>query len=193
MIDEMNYGGIDGEPIYGVWPGVVIDNNDPKKLGRVTVSVPGLIDDESSWALPRAGGITKFGRSSVPPVGADVFVQFLAGRIEQPIYEVGPHGNGEAFPEHTDPEIHVFGIGPFRLQVDNREGQKALYAYMVKEINGVEERIAELEVNAETNSARLFATSALQLEAMGLLDLDCYGDVQVKGRKVMPRTSKGIG
>lgn len=191
-MDEMNLAGLDGEPIHGVWPGIIVDNADPEKRGRIRVSIPGLIDDESNWALPRAGGAGQFGASSVPPLGADVYVTFLSGRIDQPLWEPGPHGAGEAFDEHIPPDIHVFGIGPFRLQVDNRDGQKALYAYMVKEVNGVEERIVELEVNYETDSLRLFATSALQLEAMGLLDLDCHGDIQMKGRKLMP-TSKVIG
>lgn len=191
-MEEMNLAGLDGEPIHGVWPGIVVDNADPEKLGRIRVSIPGIIDDESNWALPRAGGAAQFGRNSVPPLGADVYVTFLSGRVDQPLWEPGPHGSGENFPEHEPPDVHVFGVGPFRLQVDNREGQRALYAYMVKEINGVEERIVELEVNYETDSARLYATSALQLEAMGLLDIDCNGDIQMKGRKLMP-TSKVIG
>lgn len=191
-MDEMNLAGLDGSPIYGVWPAIVVDNNDPEKRGRIRVSIPGLIDDESNWALPRAGGAPQFGANTVPPLGADVFVTFLSGRVDQPLWEPGPHGYGENFAEHEPPDVHVFGIGPFRLQIDVREGQKALYAYMVKEVGGVEERIVELEVNYETNSARLFATSALQIEAMGLVDLDCNGDVQIKGRKIMP-TNKVVG
>lgn len=186
-MDDLNIGGLEGAPLHGIWPGTVVDRNDPLKLGRIKVSVPGILEDDSAWALPRAGGAPQFGCVNVPPIGADVFVQFLGGRIEKPIWEPGPHGLEEGFFEHVDPDTHVFGIGPFRLLIDNREGQRELHAYVVRDVAGTEERVIELEVNFETNSARLFATTALQLEAIGLVDINANGDVQVKGRKILPR------
>lgn len=176
-----------GERILGLWPGVVVDRDDPKRLGRVRVRVPGIIDEKSTWAMPRTGGSTKWGGVRVPPTGTDVLVQFVGGDVEYPVWEPGPFGIGENFPEHEDVDVSVFGEGHFRIVLDHRSGSNIATWKMVKEINGVEEDLVTLEFNGDTNSMRLFATTALQIEAGGIVDIDCAGDVQIKGRKVIPK------
>lgn len=170
---------------FGVYAGTVSNRDDPEFLGRVKVSIPGLIDEESNWALPRTGGITKWGSVNVPPVGTDVFVQFINGDIDHPIWEPGPYGLDENFPEHESADVSVWGVGPFRLVIDNRAEVQTATFKIVKTIGGTEESICELLFNALTNSVRLFATTAMQLESGGVLDIDSSA-VQIKGRKVMP-------
>lgn len=170
---------------WGVYGGTVANRDDPEGLGRIKVSIPGLIDEESNWALPRSGGSKNWGSIHIPPVGADVFVQFLNGDIDHPIWEPGPFGLGEEFPEHESADVSVWGVGPFRMVIDNREGVKTATFKIVKTVAGNEESICELLFNADTNSVRLYATSALQVEAGGIIDVDASA-VQVRGRKVMP-------
>jgi len=180
--------------LWGLFPGVVVDRDDPEGLGRIKVSIAGLIDEESNWALPRSSGsvrdaqgnVTRWGAVHIPPVGADVFIQFVMGDIDHPVWEPGPFGLNENFVEHEDPDVSVWGVGPFRLVVDNRDDIQTATFKVVKTISGSEESICELLFNAKTNSVRLYATSALQLEAGGVLDIDSAGAVQVKGRKVTP-------
>lgn len=179
-------GPFDASRLLGVYAGTIVNRDDPDKLGRIKVVIPGVIEPESNWALPRSGGARRWGGVHIPPVGADVFVQFIGGDPDQPIWEPGPCGADEQFPEHETADVSVWGAGPFRAVLDNRAGQEALALRVVKEVNGVEEVIVELLLNAATNSARLYATTALQIAAEGLVDISCAGDVQVKGRKVVP-------
>ena len=169
----------------GVYAGIVLDRDDPDRLGRVTVAVDGIVD-ESNWALPRAGGAKLWGSVHIPPVGADVFVQFINGDINQPIWEPGPFVAAEQFPEHLHPDVSVWGVGPFRLVIDNRPEVQTAVFKIVKVVGTAEEDLCTLEWHALDDAVRLYATSALQIEAGGLVDIDCAGDVQIKGRKVIP-------
>jgi hypothetical protein len=75
---------------YGMYPGFVIDNADPKRRGRVTVEVPGLCEPASNWALPIGGshssGESNRGGFDPPKPGAAVVVAFLDGDIDHPVY-----------------------------------------------------------------------------------------------------------
>jgi uncharacterized protein involved in type VI secretion and phage assembly len=166
-------------------------------LSRVKVRIPALLEpddtDAGPWAFPKGGGSANWGKNSVPPLGADVFIMFINGDIERPVWEPANHGRpvidgqaqSEAFPEHQDPDIHVFGIGPFRLVIDDRAGNRSAIFKMVKTVGTEEQPIVWLEYNYETNSAQVYATSALGLKSEALLDIDAPA-VQIKGRKVTP-------
>jgi len=120
----------DPDKLFGLYTGTVVkienDPNDPNAeelpyIGRIKFVIPGLIEPESVWALPfGAGGSAQEGRNYVPPVGADVYCMFVNGDPDQPVWAPGWHGDGEQFPEYTDPRIKVFGFGPFRVVLDNR-------------------------------------------------------------------------
>lgn len=179
-------GNFSKDKLYGLYTGTVVDREDPELLGRITVEIPGLIDTESNWAFPRTGGSKNWGSVNIPPVGSDVYVQFIMGDIDQPVWEPGPFGLEENFPEHEGADVSVFGSGPFRLVIDNREGVQTATFKIVKTVNGAEDSICELVFNADTNSVRMYATSALQIESGGIVDIDSTGAVQIKQRKTMP-------
>jgi uncharacterized protein involved in type VI secretion and phage assembly len=72
---------------FGKYRGVVIDNRDPLKLGRLAVLAPGISGEALKWAapaLPYAG--PKVGAFFIPPVRAHVWVEFEAGNIDYPIW-----------------------------------------------------------------------------------------------------------
>lgn len=75
-------------PYYGKYRGKVAANTDPLQLGRVQVTCPAVLGDgRLAWALPctpYAGpGVGFF---AVPPVGADVWVEFECGDPDHPIW-----------------------------------------------------------------------------------------------------------
>lgn len=87
--------------VHGVYVGVVTNNNDPEKLGRVKVKIP-VIDDANAldWArvtTMMAGG--KRGMFFVPEVGDEVLIAFQMGDIAQPIV-IGSLWNSKAKPPH---------------------------------------------------------------------------------------------
>jgi hypothetical protein len=78
----------DGLPrFFGKYRGVVANNNDPDKLGRLLLTVPAVDGMRTNWALPctpYAGpGV---GMLFLPPVGALVWVEFEGGDPNYPIW-----------------------------------------------------------------------------------------------------------
>jgi len=180
----------EGQRYFGVYEGRVVDRDDPDLNGRIRIQIPGLIDERSAWARPRGGGSKNWGMVKVPPLHSDVLVQFINGNIDRPIYEPFDYGVPEAgremFPEHDHPDVIVAGFGPFRLVIDLKEGVEP--SLMVKQV-------AQLADGSETdtawfliseNSVQSHGDSAAELHSGGITSVDSEGDVQVKGRKMMP-------
>jgi hypothetical protein len=76
-----------GRRYYGKYRGKVVDNIDPMELGRLLVEVPALNGLEASWALPcvpYAG--PQVGFLMLPPIGANIWVEFEGGDPTHPIW-----------------------------------------------------------------------------------------------------------
>lgn len=73
----------------GKFRGFVVDNQDPEARGRIKLRVPSVLGDATTdWALPCTpyGGSEALGMLHVPPVDAQVFVEFLEGDISSPVW-----------------------------------------------------------------------------------------------------------
>jgi uncharacterized protein involved in type VI secretion and phage assembly len=83
---------------YGKYRGKVVDNIDPKQMGCIRVAVPAVLGTGTqSWAypcVPYAGIQTGF--FAIPPIGANVWVEFEGGDPDHPIWSGGFWGPGEA-------------------------------------------------------------------------------------------------
>jgi hypothetical protein len=87
-----------GTRFFGKYRGKVVNNLDPQQQGRVQVDVPGVFGSgQLAWAMPcvpfAGPGVGLF---LVPPVGANVWVEFEAGNPDYPIWAGGFWGVGEA-------------------------------------------------------------------------------------------------
>lgn len=73
---------------FGKYRGKVENNVDPMQMGRIQVSVPTVLGDGTlSWAMPSAPfGGPGVGFFAVPPVGANVWVEFEGGDTDYPIW-----------------------------------------------------------------------------------------------------------
>ena len=84
----------------GKYRGTVVNNQDPQNMGRLAVQVPDVSNlQTSTWALPAAhfaGGQSGF--YSVPPVGANVWVEFEQGNSDYPIWSGCFWGSGGEVP-----------------------------------------------------------------------------------------------
>jgi hypothetical protein len=81
-------GSMDSQKFYGKYRGKVTDNRDPEGLGRIRALVPDVIgDEEIGWALPSApyagDGV---GFLFIPPIGANVWIEFEKGNPDNPIW-----------------------------------------------------------------------------------------------------------
>jgi phage baseplate assembly protein gpV len=100
-----------GHGFIGKYRGKVIDNVDPLFQGRIIAEVPAVPGSLSNWALPctpYAGlGV---GFYAMPPIGANVWIEFEGGDPNYPIW-VGCFWGPEDIlrvPEPPRPEIKVF-------------------------------------------------------------------------------------
>lgn len=75
----------EGYVIQGLWRGIVIDNNDPLKLGRVKVRVFPLMDEIKDEDLPWAEACFS-GIIMVPQVNNWVWVMFQEGDVHRPVW-----------------------------------------------------------------------------------------------------------
>lgn len=173
-----------------LYEGAVVNRNDPEGLGRVTVRIDGIME-ESPWAFPEGAGAPLWGINRVPPEGALVYVQFLRGDPRHPVYRPGrllrPTDAPHQFPEFEDPDVICAGAGPFRLVLDLRPGQERATVAAIRKIGEEEERVVEFVIDLAdgVNAARLFATTAMLIESLGIVDIK-GNQTQIQGRPVTP-------
>lgn len=108
----------------GKFRGVVVDNNDPNQLGRLTARVPDVFGDETSgWALPAtpyAGdGV---GLYLIPPVGASVWIEFEHGDPEYPIWSGCFWAGGELPASPASPDVKVLKTPAGTITINDTSG-----------------------------------------------------------------------
>lgn len=118
--------------LYGKYRGIVVDRRDPKKLGRLLVTVPSLFGTARVWAdpcFPWTG--PNAGQICLPPVNAGVWIEFEAGDPNRPIWSGGwyaaPGGKLETPEEAQEGYPDVLEVrteAGFVFVVDERPGQE---------------------------------------------------------------------
>lgn len=113
---------------YGKHRGTVESNLDPLQRGRVQVSVPSVLGDgRMSWAepcVPYAGdGVGLF---AVPPVGANVWVEFEAGDPDRPILAGCFWGAGQVPAAPAVAEVKVLRTDAVSLTLSDLPGAGGL-------------------------------------------------------------------
>lgn len=76
---------------WGKYPGEVADNLDPLELGRLRAYVPdvGFVEHMTDWAALCAspwGGKDDLGEIIVPDIGMNVWMEFIGGDVNRPIW-----------------------------------------------------------------------------------------------------------
>lgn len=109
--------------------GVVVDNVDPKKLGRIRVKVPEVLSDtETGWCLPAspfAG--PNIGFHAVPPVGGLVFVEWPNGDLARvPIWCGATWSDGKGVPDVDHETIALVTAAGHRIELSDKSGSEAV-------------------------------------------------------------------
>ncbi|HEX6608796.1 MAG TPA: phage baseplate assembly protein V [Chloroflexia bacterium] len=109
---------------FGKYRGKVANNIDPMQLGRVQVSVPAVLGDGSlSWAMPCAPyGGSGVGFFAVPPVGANIWVEFEGGDSDYPIWSGCFWGVGEVPAQPALPQMKVWKTDGITLTLSDLPG-----------------------------------------------------------------------
>ena len=112
---------------FGKYRGKVADNVDPSQCGRIQATVPAALGDAVVWAMPCAPfagpGVGFF---AIPPVGANVWVEFEAGDPEYPIWS-GGFWDPEDFPATiTVPQMKVLKTDTATVTLDDTPGNSGV-------------------------------------------------------------------
>jgi Type VI secretion system/phage-baseplate injector OB domain len=109
---------------YGKYRGKVENNVDPLQQGRLQVSVPAVLGDgRLSWAMPCvpfAG--SQVGFFAIPPVGANLWVEFEGGETDFPIWTGCFWGTGEVPAAPAIADMKMLKTGSITLTLSDLPG-----------------------------------------------------------------------
>ncbi len=119
---------------FGKYRGIVTDNKDPDKLGKILAVVPAISGMTQNWANPCAPYAGKdVGFYAIPPVGAKVWIEFEGGNPNFPIWSGCFWQDGEVPTEvgtnADDPsQVKVFKtrVATFWIDDTDQKGQVVL-------------------------------------------------------------------
>jgi uncharacterized protein involved in type VI secretion and phage assembly len=112
---------------YGKYRGIVVDNADPDKTGRLRLLVPSVLGDTTTnWAMPVLpfGGTADIGLFCLPEIDAAVWVEFEEGRLDLPLWTgtQWPAGQTSGDQAVGDPAKRVLQTKSMhRLELDDTE------------------------------------------------------------------------
>ncbi len=109
---------------YGKYRGTVINNIDPMQIGRLQVSCPAVLGESVlAWALPCSpyAGDGE-GLFLIPPIGANLWIEFEAGDPDKPIWCGGFWNVGRAPALPGLPTTKVLKTGGTTLKLDDLPG-----------------------------------------------------------------------
>lgn len=162
---------------YGLYPGVVVDNVDPKGQYRLRVRIAGFLE-RSTWATPMGtigGGSEQRGGIATPAIGADVGVMFMLGDLERPVWMAGHWATRDGASEVPLPardvppaEVHqvqCLQLGNLVFSVDERQGQRKL---AIEDTATGDAIVWDLE----KQGLRIKMTSGVLLECDGLVSVN---------------------
>ncbi len=207
ILDAIKSNGQKVKRTYGVAGGVVTNNQDPDKLGRIKVRYPWLSDNnETDWvriATLMAGG--ERGSFFLPEVGDEVLVAFEHGDINHP-YVIGTLWNGVDVPPETnsDGQNNIRKIrsrSGHEVVLDDTDGNEKIVIVDTTENNKITIDTAKNTIEITSNQdIKLSATNGkISLEAMEIeimssantkieaganADLKATGNATVKGAMV---------
>jgi uncharacterized protein involved in type VI secretion and phage assembly len=113
---------LESDKVFEPMIGLVTDNKDPQKLGRVKVKFPVLSDKDTTWWSPiiMLGASKNRGWFFIPEVDDEVLCIFEQGELDRPLV-VGALWNGKDKPPDKNP-----GGNPRRV-IKSRAGSRIIF------------------------------------------------------------------
>ena len=199
VYDLLQPDGHDQTRFFGVAVGIITDNKDPQKQGRVRMQFPWLSDDHvSDWSrvsMPMAGN----GRGVyfLPEIGDEVLVAFQHGDVRFP-YVVGSMWNGQDAPpaNNDDGENNIRVLhsrsghlirlddtsGAEKIEIIDKTGNNSLTIESASNnftitCNGT------LTLQA-TQGVEITSEASVAIKAASTLDMEATGQTTLKGALV---------
>lgn len=122
-----------GPPFYGKYRGVVTNNSDPWKIGRLRAKVEDVYGDrESGWALPCVPYAGKgVGLFLIPPVQSLVWIEFENGDPDYPIWSGCFWADEKVAPlvlpaKPAEPDIKVLKTDIGKIEINDAKGKESI-------------------------------------------------------------------
>lgn len=190
-----------GPRVYGVWPAVVTNNNDPDNLGRVKVKYPFMpqnngADLESFWvriATPMTG--PSMGLQILPEINDEVLIAFGGGNPNDP-YIIGFLWNGVDKPPLTSSQAVSSGK-VIQRQFKTPAGHIVLFQdkqndELIK-ITDKDGQFIEMVSKAGSQKITIKANKDMDITVGGNLKIDVTGNIDIKstGNTAIKATGTG--
>jgi len=213
IFDSLQGDNRDAGKITGVTAGIVTNNQDPDKLGRVKLKFPWLSDDnETDWVRMAVsmGGADR-GTFFLPEVGDEVLVAFEQGDINFP-YVIGALWNKKAKPpegnadkknnirkitsrsgheiifddnaEQKKEKLEIHSKAGHKIVLDDSGGQEKIEIVDKAGSNKIVIDSMKKAVSVESGMEINIKSTKIAVEASGSLDLKANGVLTIKGSLV---------
>jgi len=113
---------LESDKVYEPMVGIVTDNKDPQKLGRVKIKFPIISEKDTSWWSPivMLGAGKNRGWFFIPEINDEVLCVFEQGELDRPLV-VGAMWNGKDKPPDKN------GGANERRMIKSRQGSKVTF------------------------------------------------------------------
>jgi phage protein D/phage baseplate assembly protein gpV len=182
--------GLAGRADPGVVRGLVSDNEDPSKLGRVKVRFPWLDEDYSStWApVMQLGAGPDSGTFFLPAVDDEVLVGFEHGRVDRPVVIGGLFNKTDKPPGYGSYLDHgaVTGRGIWSRnghQITLHDGDD-LAGIILRAVDGQGGSVVSIGLNAKDTK--------LVVQSEGDIEVEALGDITLKGANVTVQADRDL-
>ena len=148
------------KPFYGKYRGKVKENSDPLMQGRIRAQVPAVFgDDVSGWALPCSPyGGNGVGFFFIPPIDANVWIEFENGNPDYPIWVGCFWGANEAPKLPALPDvIKMIKTDLAKITINDSPGGEG--GFIIETTAGLKISIDSKEIEFSNGSASLKLTS----------------------------------
>ena len=183
---------------FGKYRGKVVSYRDPNNLGRLRVTVPEVLGENTKvWALPCVSFAgPKVGFFALPPVGANVWVEFAAGDPSDPIWAGCYWGENEIPYKPDEDGVKVFlktkGIdlqlkdkkGGLFLDIKSPAVNQAIQLSMSAQGVKVKTGSSSLSIAAKGEELKVGGASISIAQAGVTVKSGAGGQIEAKGPKV---------
>ncbi len=139
---------------YGLYEGFVINNNDPEKRGRLQVQIPSIFGEQTfeEWIFGKAifNG-NNIGIFAIPSVGSGVWISFINGDSERPIWENGWFADKDISQEFKD-----------------------------RYLDGLTFKHDKIFIKSKEASIELFENGDIEIESKGKITVNAFSTVDIK-------------
>jgi hypothetical protein len=160
----------------GKYRGKVLNNVDPEMLGRIIPLVPAISELPLTWALPNvpfAGSSVGF--FALPPIGANVWIEFEGGDPDYPIWTGCFWGEGEVPAKPAIPTTVMLKTNLLTLTLDDLKAELKLEAKTPSGLQTVEMTPSGIKLSSN------IVTVTLSQESIELKHTESTGTVAPQG------------